>query len=144
VFIDTVPPAGAITLYGQPLVGAKLHVYANYIDRPPVGEPLTVTSGVASLVVRWGDGTVVKLKPGFHRSFHAYRRPGRYVISLLVTDRAGNSSRQVILVVVRKSKPKSKRKTKHPHTPSSHPTGTTGPSQPTGAAAPTQPKGGGR
>ena len=130
VFVDTVPPAGAMRLYGRPLVGTTLRVYANYIDRPPAGEPTTDASGVANVVVRWGDGTAAKLKPGFHRSFHAYRRPGRYVISLLVTDRAGNSSRRVIPVVVGKPKPKPK----HPTMPRAHTKGTTKPTQTKGAA----------
>jgi PKD domain len=56
--------------------------------------------------VRWGDGTTVPLKLGSHRSFHAYKRAGHYVISLLVTDRAGNVTRQVIRVTIAKPKPK--------------------------------------
>ena len=119
VFVDTVPPTAAITLYGRPLVGSKLHVYATYIDLPPSGEPPTDASGVVNVVVRWGDGTVVPLKLGSHRSYHVYRRPGRYVISLLVTDRAGNVSRELIPVAVLKPKPKPKRKrpSKRPTTP---------------------------
>lgn len=110
VFVDTVPPTAAMTLYGRPLVGSRLHVYATYIDLPPSGEPPGDASGITTVVVRWGDGTVVPLAPGSHRSYHAYRRSGHYVISLFVTDRAGNVTRQVIPVAVVKPKPKSKPK----------------------------------
>ncbi len=107
VFVDTVPPTAAMTLFGRPVVGTSLHVYATYVDLPRSGESPSDASGVSTVVVRWGDGTVVRLKRGWHRSFHTYRRSGRYVISLLVTDRAGNVTRQVIPVVVKpKHKPK--------------------------------------
>jgi hypothetical protein len=118
VFVDTVPPIAAMTLYGRSLVRSKLHVYATYVDLPRSGEPPTDASGIANAVVRWGDGTVVRLKRGAHRSYHAYRRPGHYVVSLLVTDRAGNVTRQVIPVAV--VKPKSKR-----HSPQPAPKGKT-------------------
>ncbi len=117
VFVDTVPPTAAMRLYGRPLVGARLHVYATYIDLPPSGEPRSDASGVASVVVRWGDGAVVPLKLGSHRSYNTYHRPGRYVISLLVTDRAGNRTREVIRVAVVKSKPK--KPGRHQHKPTS-------------------------
>lgn len=108
VFVDTVPPTAAMTLYGRPLVGSRLHVYATYIDLPQTGEPPSDASGIANVVVRWGDGTVAPLKLGNHRSFHSYRRAGHYVISLLVSDRAGNVTREVLRVVVVKPKPKRK------------------------------------
>jgi hypothetical protein len=110
VFVDTVPPSGKMTLYGSPSPKSSLHVYVSYADRPAAGASPRSASGVASVVVRWGDGTVASLKPGTHRSFHAYRRAGRYVLSLQVTDRARNAIRQAIKVSV-KSKPK--RKAKH-------------------------------
>jgi hypothetical protein len=110
VFLDTVPPTAAMTLYGRPRPATKLHVYVSYADLPPAGEPPSDASGVRSVVVRWGDGTTVPLKLGFHRSFHTYRRAGHYVISLLVTDRAGNVTRQVIRVTIAKTKPKGKSK----------------------------------
>lgn len=119
VFIDTVPPTAAMTLYGRPLIGSELHVYVTYVDLPPAGEPPGDASGVVKVVLRWGDGTVVPLKPGFHRSFHAYTRPGHYLISLLVTDRAGNVTRQLIPVTI-KPKPKPKGRTHKPATHKRH------------------------
>jgi hypothetical protein len=153
VFVDTVPPTAVMTLYGRPLAGTRLHVYVTYRDLPPAGEPVSDALGVATVTVRWGDRTVVRLKRGFHRSFHAYKRPGRYVISLLVTDRAGNVTREIIRVVI-KRKPKAHRKKPAGHRkPTTGPTGptgpigTTGPTGPTGTTGPTgaaAPKKGGR
>jgi hypothetical protein len=121
VFVDTVPPTGVMTLSGRPVVGSTLQLHVTYVDLPPVGEPPTDASGVANVVVRWGDGTVVPLMLGSHRSFHAYNRPGHYMLSLLVTDRAGNSTRELIRVTVVKPKPKPKPKPKgHSPKPTSH------------------------
>jgi hypothetical protein len=114
VFVDTVPPMAAMTLYGRPLIRTKLHVYVTYVDLPPAGEPPSDASGVSSVVVRWGDGTTVPMQLGFHRSFHTYTRAGHYVISLLVTDLAGNVTRQVIPVTIAKPKPKRKPKRSTP------------------------------
>ena len=121
VFVDTVPPTAAMTLYGRPLIRAKLHVYVTYVDLPPTGEPRSDASGVSSVVVRWGDGTTVPLKLGFRRSFHTYKRAGHYVITLLVTDRAGNVTRQLIRVTIAK-KGKPKRPTSKPGTTKKHAT----------------------
>ena len=114
VFVDTVPPTAAMTLYGRPLIRTKLHVYVTYADLPAAGEPRSDASGVSSVVLRWGDGTTVPMALGFHRSFHTYTRAGLYVISLLVTDRAGNVTRHVIPVRIAKPKPKRKPKRSTP------------------------------
>jgi hypothetical protein len=49
-----------------------------------------VTSGVAQILVTWGDRTPAQLIR--HGARHAYARPGRYTLRVLVTDRAGNRS----------------------------------------------------
>lgn len=121
VFVDTTPPTATMTLYGRRVVGTTLHVYVTYVDLPQAGEPSADASGVKNVVLRWGDGKTVPLKLGLHRSFHAYKRTGHYVISLLVTDRAGNSTREIIPVVV---KPKPKPKHKKAKKPGSRGTGT--------------------
>jgi hypothetical protein len=107
LFIDTVPPAVALRLAGRPEVGSRLRATVNYVDHPPAGEPPSDASGVARVVVGWGDGTAVRLHVGAHLSFHAYRRPGQYRISIRVTDRAGNVSRVVTAVKVVKAGAKS-------------------------------------
>jgi hypothetical protein len=48
------------------------------------------TSGVAQILVDWGDRTpALLIRSGAQ---HAYARPGRYTLRVLVTDRAGNRS----------------------------------------------------
>jgi hypothetical protein len=98
VFVDTVAPTLAVRLTGARHVGSRLTATLRYRDAAPNGLPGRDASGVLKLSVRWGDGTVVFLKPGAHREVHVYRRPGRYRIIVFVTDRAGNSRKVVKLV----------------------------------------------
>ena len=56
-------------------------------------------------LVQWGDRTSTRLRLGRHRSFHAYRRPGRYRVTVTVTDKAGNVKR--VVSVIKVTKPKS-------------------------------------
>ncbi len=128
VFVDTVAPLAAVRLFGRPLVGSRLHVFATYVDRPPSGEPRSDASGVAKVIVHWGDGTVTALRLGSHRDYHAYRRPGRYEISLIVSDRAGNVSKELVRIKVSKPGQKSTRShTKPGSKPGSTKPGTTKP-----------------
>jgi PKD domain len=103
VFVDTVAPTLAVTRSGTPSVGSAVTLTLRYRDAPPAGLPARDASGVATLTIRWGDGTVVEVKPGTHRSAHAYRRPGRYKITVVVTDRAGNSRTVVKVVKIAKA-----------------------------------------
>jgi hypothetical protein len=116
VFVDTVPPLATLTLYGTTRgagqIGKQLHTFLAYVDEPPPGEPAANASGVATAVLNWGDGTVVRLHQGWHRNFHAYARPGTYTITATVVDRAGNLVNAVIRVKI-KPKPKPKPKPKH-------------------------------
>lgn len=93
VFVDTVPPVAALKVHGKRIEGSRVEAYAGYADLPPSGEPRADASGVQRVVIRWGDGTTVRLQPGHHRSFHTYPRPGRYAVTLVVTDKAGNVTR---------------------------------------------------
>jgi hypothetical protein len=110
VFVDTVPPVASVVLSGHPEVGSTLHAYINYVDLPPAGEPPSDASGVATVTVGWGDGKPALLRPGYHRVVHIYRRTGRYRITVLVTDKAGNTTRSVTPVKVQKPKTKKKGK----------------------------------
>ncbi len=102
VFVDTVAPTAALTTTGARRVGAVLRAYVRYHDAPPAGEPRGDASGVAEVVLDWGDGTVAKLHLGWHRKLHSYRRPGRYRVTVAVTDRAGNTTRLLVhLKIVR-------------------------------------------
>jgi hypothetical protein len=93
VFVDTVAPRLSATVSGARRAGANLTLRLTYRDAPPPGLPAADASGVATLTIRWGDGTVTRIKPGTHRLVHAYRRPGRYRITVTVADRAGNQTR---------------------------------------------------
>lgn len=109
VFVDTVAPTAQLRLFGTRQVHKRLHVFVPYTDPPPPGEPAANASGVASVLVSWGDATVSHPKLGRHRSFHTYSRPGTYTITAAVTDRAGNVGRAVLVVKI-KPKPKPKKK----------------------------------
>ena len=95
VFVDTVRPLLTVTESGSPAAGSPIALRLKYRDAPAAGLPPADASGVAQLTIRWGDGTVTRLKPGAHRVVHSYRRPGRYAITVIVADRAGNQTKVV-------------------------------------------------
>jgi hypothetical protein len=105
VFVDTVAPHAGVKLLGRARPGSRLRVRISYRDRPPAGQPGYDASGVATVLVRWGDGTVVRLRPGTHLLTHLYRHGGRFRITLAVRDRAGNLTRVAKLVKVSKRGP---------------------------------------
>jgi hypothetical protein len=87
-WIDTVPPSVTLSLTGKLRVGVPLHANARYTDaRPP--EPRGAASGIASVLIRWGDGSRDRIS---HGKSHVYRRAGRITVSVTVTDRAGNAT----------------------------------------------------
>jgi hypothetical protein len=113
IFVDTVPPTAHITLLAHAKVGSKLPISIAYGDHPPLGEPAFDASGVSRVTIGWGDGTVL-VRPilGGHLLDHVYRRPGRYKITLTVTDKAGNVTQVLKLVkVVKPKKPAKHKKT---------------------------------
>jgi hypothetical protein len=118
VFVDTVPPAATVQIIGRLRAGSSLHIYTGYTDAPaPL--PAADASGIARVVVKWGDGTVVSLhQPTQHRAFHTYRRAGYYRLTVIVTDRAGNATPvSQVLHVAPKPKPKPKKKKPKPKRP---------------------------
>jgi hypothetical protein len=100
VFIDTIAPRVKVKLRGQRRAGRVLRADVAYADRPPAGEPRRNASGVARVIIKWGDRTTVRLRPGSRAGEHVYRRRGRYRITVLVFDRAGNLTRVVLRVKV--------------------------------------------
>lgn len=86
-FVDTVRPTASLKLRGKRQVGKPVHAYVRDADRPPAAEPGARASGIARVVIRWGDRTSNRIK---HSKFHVYKRAGRYTITVVVTDRAGN------------------------------------------------------
>ncbi len=101
VFVDTVAPLLSVSASGPRRAGVAEVLRLRYRDAPPPGSRPSAASGVAKLTIRWGDGTVTHLKPGEHRISHAYRRPGRYTITVTVFDRAGNQRTVVRHVKIR-------------------------------------------
>jgi hypothetical protein len=109
VWVDTVAPKVSLKLTGIRRVGAVLHASVSYTDSPPP-EPRQSASGVASAQVKWGDGTSSKI---IHSEAHAYALPGRYTLSVIVTDRAGNKTKLTRPIRIA-AKPKPKRKPAKP------------------------------
>ena len=106
VFVDTVPPRAKIRLSGRRKVGMRQTIAVTRADPPPLGAASTAASGLASTVVRWGDGTRVQIG---RTARHTFKRARTYTVTVTVTDRAGNRT-----VVVRKLtiKPKARPKPK--------------------------------
>jgi len=116
VWVDTVAPAGIVTITGTRYVGTYLHLTVVYTDAPPPELPSSA-SGIATVTVNWGDGSLYTIT---HGKYHAYPRPGRYRVTVTITDRAGNTTRlvQSLRITLKpKPKPKPKRKGKPKPTP---------------------------
>jgi hypothetical protein len=100
VFVDTVAPKVRAVLSGARRVAASLQLYVGYRDLPPRGKPGRDASGIARVMINWGDRSTSKVRLGSHRRSHAYRRRGRYRITVTVADRAGNVTRSIIVVKI--------------------------------------------
>jgi hypothetical protein len=92
VWVDAFAPGVQFTLTGRQRRGSTLRLAVRATDAPIVGE---IGSGVASVVVRWGDGHSARV---IHGARHAYSSAGSYRMTVTVTDRAGNSTRITRLV----------------------------------------------
>jgi hypothetical protein len=121
MFVDSLPPVVTLSLASKAYAGVRLKLHAVYTDAPPP-LPAADASGVALVKVRWGDRT--KLGVIHHWSLHTYKKPGRYRITVYVTDKAGNVAKATLIVHV-KPKPKRKGKPKKGHGPSRASGGTT-------------------
>jgi hypothetical protein len=88
VFVDTVAPQASFVVTGRRRARRVLHIYVNYTDSPA---PISTAdaSGIAQVVVKWGDGSRFVIH---HGKFHVYTRPGRYKVTVVVKDRAGNTT----------------------------------------------------
>ncbi len=110
VFVDTVAPVLEAALAGTRQVGKILHLSVRAADLPPAGLPPQDASGVEGVTASFGDGSVYAITSG---KYHAYSRPGSYLLTVTVTDRAGNSTSAEQLVKIKpKPKPKPKKKKK--------------------------------
>ncbi|MHB1837041.1 MAG: PKD domain-containing protein [Solirubrobacteraceae bacterium] len=104
VFVDTVAPQVTYRLQGLRAIGLAERLSVHYRDLPPAGLPPSAASGVATVFVRWGDGTVQRIRR--NNVSHVYRRARRYTITITATDRAGNQTVKRIAIVIRKQPPK--------------------------------------
>ena len=76
MFVDTVAPSADGDGVRRSSRRRAAHAALTYRDLRPPGCPRRDASGVARLTIRWGDGTVTRVKPGTHRIAHVYRRAG--------------------------------------------------------------------
>jgi hypothetical protein len=111
VFVDTVPPTVSFTLGGKDQIGRVVRLHARYTD-VPAGGSAAQASGVASVVVRWGDGTGAQTIG--HNTHHTYLTARRYTIRVTATDNAGNAATVKQTLQIRKPPPPPKKK-KHKH-----------------------------
>lgn len=90
VFVDTVLPRASLSLTGRRQVGRRLKLVISSIDPPPPGQPTSAASGIARIVVRWGDrGVRIATRRRFTAT-HVYRRARTYRVMVTAYDRAGN------------------------------------------------------
>ncbi|HWC87785.1 MAG TPA: hypothetical protein VG388_14700, partial [Solirubrobacteraceae bacterium] len=100
-FIDSLPPVGQFKLSGKERVDGVLHLHVTYSD-VRTGITAAQTSGVATVIVDWGDGTKARIR--VRSATHRYLRARRYRLRITITDRAGN--RTVLSQSIRISKKK--------------------------------------
>jgi len=86
-FVDSIPPAGQFTLTGNKREHALLRLRVRATDTP-TGLPRGDASGVATVVVKWGDGSSPQIMR--QTATHRYLLPGHYLVTVTITDRAGN------------------------------------------------------
>lgn len=100
LFVDSYRPALQLRLTGSERAKSALRLSLRYSDQPP-GLPVADGSGIAQETVNWGDGRSAKIH---HGAAHAYARPGRYRLTVTVTDRAGNRTTltRVLQIAARK------------------------------------------
>jgi hypothetical protein len=100
VFVDTIAPVVRFKVTGHRRAGSVVHISVSYTDAPrPL--PAADASGVAQVLVKWGDGSRYVIQ---HGKFHAYKRPGRFKVTVIVKDRAGNTTVVVGYVRIRPAK----------------------------------------
>jgi hypothetical protein len=88
MWVDTTPPRLLVSLGGRARVGARIRASVIASDLPDPLEPGARASGVAKVLVRWGDGSKQTRRTG---GTHSYRRAGLYRLVATATDRAGNA-----------------------------------------------------
>ena len=90
VVVDNTPPTGALAPETLARVGRRLMLQPGASD----------ANGIATVRVRWGDGSRQTLRGGraTRALRHRFRRPGAFRVLVTITDRAGNVRRARTLV----------------------------------------------
>jgi PKD repeat protein len=118
IFIDTIAPRATWRLSGTSIVNTTEQLHVAYTDPPPTGLPPAAASGVATVYVKWGDGSP-KARIRRTAASHVYKRIRTYTITLTIKDRAGNTTVITHKIKV-KAKPTPKRKKKRGKPGKSH------------------------
>jgi PKD domain len=113
VWIDTLPPTVQFTISGVRRVGRTVHLSLAASDVPPPPTPPNSASGIASVLVKFGDGTGYRIRRATYRHDHVYTRARLYTVTIVVQDRAGNKTTATRTIkIAPKPKPKKKKKKK--------------------------------
>lgn len=94
-YIDMTPPAvGSLTVTGNTYVNTYVTASAGVVEADP-----------NRVEMDWGDGTVSQssINNNVARSMHAYKQAGKYTVTLIVVDMAGNIARSAADVTVNAS-----------------------------------------
>lgn len=111
VFVDTVAPRVSESIRGTFIVATRERLTVRYSDLPPPGLPRAAASGVATVSVNWGDGTIARIRRT--SASHVYTRTRRYTVTITATDRAGNRTvLKKTITIKHKPKPRKKHKGK--------------------------------
>jgi hypothetical protein len=111
VFVDTVAPHVTLKAPATRRLGQSVKATVSDTDSPPP-LPRGETSGIASAQLKWGDGTSLKLGPA-RTHLHFYSRAGRYTLTMIVKDRAGNRTtitRRIRILPAQKAKHRRKKR----------------------------------
>jgi hypothetical protein len=91
LFVDTVAPKVSVTLPRIGVAGQPVDAILKDRDVAPADLPRGDASGVKTVTVRWGDGTIEHLTPRSAHPAHVFTRGRTYTVTVTVTDRAGNA-----------------------------------------------------
>ncbi|MDQ6805331.1 MAG: hypothetical protein M3065_10275 [Actinomycetota bacterium] len=108
-FVDSLPPVAQSTLTGATNIHGTLHLRVRYSD-VQTGVATPDSSGVATVSVNWGDRTSNRIR--VQTASHRYLRVGRYLMTITITDRAGNRTVLSHQLRITTKAPKKKKKKK--------------------------------
>jgi hypothetical protein len=110
-FVDTIAPQLHTKLSRKRTLGSTLHLTVRDTDTPP-GLTRSQASGIAEVLVKWGDGKRARYGTRAGKS-HVYAKAKTYKLTVVATDRAGNTTQVVLRVTIKKPKPPKKHTSTH-------------------------------